>query len=172
METKTIQLEELTQQTESQIIKILIDEVYPEYYNQINCLDTAIQHLKVNFNTSVLESTFLKVVEAWEEIYRKEKHVLFPYLMQLISLKQLADSCKPFKNIKHHYTLLIHYLQELRTQLKDVENTSAHEIVFYTLWQQINYFQQNMIALQIFKDKYLFSQFKNCSGQCKNLSYE
>jgi hypothetical protein len=162
---------ENTEKLEKLGIKAFTDELLKNYYPQLflllNQIDHFLQTIVFDLDVHHLQAVHVKMNGEMEEIYRKEKNMLFPLLLQLDQEHKTSDSCKPFKKVKYHFTYLVSTAQQFKTLLNqfidDRKKTEELNIIKGILLE----FEQAVIRIQACKEKYLFKPFRNCSGSCK-----
>lgn len=147
----------------------LMESAYPQLFLVLNQIGYLLQNLRPLFEKSLLISIHQKMNDELTEIYRKEKQVLFPLLLQLEKERKTSDSCKPFKNVKYHYTYLVSTTQQFKTQLNQAiwEQKELKEL--HELKDQVQRFEEDLIKMQHNKEQNLFKKFRDCSGSCKSL---
>lgn len=147
----------------------LIKNYYPQLFLILNRISYLLQDLQPLSEKSLLLSIHQKMNEEMTEIYRKEKQVLFPLLLQLEKEHKVSDSCKPFKNVKYHYTYLVSTTQQFKTQLNQAIREQSVLKDLYEIRDQVQLFEQELIKVQKNKEQNLFKKFRDCSGSCKPL---
>jgi len=156
--------EKYKQEIPERFMDILIEEKYPEIFKKLDKIRSEIRQLESEPDKR-LEMLAEKIYDQIKTIYDKEKLVLFPYIHSLIKEKKKSETCAVFKDVKQHYTAVIAALTEIKEFLlsrTDKEQTQSVE-------KDILEFEKNIRVLQFAKDRYLFAQFKTCSG-CRIVS--
>jgi iron-sulfur cluster repair protein YtfE (RIC family) len=147
----------------------LMKSAYPQLFLVLNQIGYLIQDLKPLLEKSLLLSIHQKMNGELTEIYQKEKQILFPLLLQLEKEKKASDSCKPFKNVKYHYTYLVSTTQQFKTQLNQALWQQKELKELQELKDLVQRFEEELIKVQHNKEQNLFKKFRNCSGGCKSL---
>lgn len=147
----------------------LLKNYYPQLFLLLNQVGYRLQELKPEMDLGLLQSVHQKMNEELDEIYRKEKLVLFPFLLKLEEEQKTSDSCKPFKNVKYHYTYLVSTTQQFKTLLAPVIKSSGKQKELKELKETLLCFERFLIKIQISKENYLFRKFRNCCASCKSL---
>lgn len=147
----------------------LIGHLYPLLFLNLNRIGYLLQDLQPLPEKSLLLAIHQKMNEEMTEIYRKEKQVLFPMLLQLEKENKTSDSCKPFKNVKYHYTYLISTTQQFKTQLNQAIREQAALKELNELKDLAQLFEEDLISIQKNKEENLFKKFRDCNGGCKSL---
>jgi len=98
----SIQEEDLKNLPLKSFLNVLLDDVYPFLFSELNRAEACISALSSEFDMDVLNSTCKKILSEFDELYRKEKLVLFPFLLKLENENKKSENCTPFKNIKAH----------------------------------------------------------------------
>jgi hypothetical protein len=147
----------------------LMNDCYPRLFLNLNRIGYLLQDLKHLPGERLLLSIHQKMTDELTEIYQKEKLYLFPLLLQLEKEHKTSDSCKPFKNVKYHYTYLVSTTQQFKTQLNQAiwEQKELKEL--HELKDQVQQFEEELIKVQHNKEQKLFKKFRDCSGGCKSL---
>jgi hypothetical protein len=148
--------------------EILFNQYYPQQFEIFNQSNECIRMLKHDFEVDMLESSMRKAYNEFDEMIRKEKLVLFPYILKLKAENKKTENCTSFKNTKQHHQTLIKCIE---TALDTLANTFINDTNSYcikSLSQNINQLYFNFIELQNIKDKEYFKQYKSCNG-CKSL---
>lgn len=148
----------------------LIEVYYPQLFLVLDSLGEQIRNLGTEFDFNLGLSIHVKMNEELEELFRKEKVVLLPYLQQLETEQKKSEGCKPFKNVKNHYTNLLARSRELQslTEELQLQEHSASDLLKY-IKKQVLQFEEALINVQYCKEKYLFRRFRSCTGNCKSI---
>lgn len=149
--------------------RILLDEIYPLLFGQLNTLNESLAKLKQEPGNTLADTALLKMNEELDELYRKEKLVLYPFLLQLEAEQKQSDCCKPFKNVKKHYTCLLATGTQL-LGLLEPEGSVNPQPAKVSARQLLGNFIQMLIKVQLHKEKYLLARFRNCTGSCKSIN--
>ncbi|MEO7532611.1 MAG: hypothetical protein ABIU30_02120 [Ferruginibacter sp.] len=144
----------------------VLNNVYPELFTQINSIVSAIELIQTDHSNSLLVPLAKKISNEMDGLYSMEKEVLFPFITTLAADNQKSESCKLFKDTKVHYTAMLRYINELKICLTICNSQDCSPAVLSAIKESVAVFEQQIIFLQVTKDKYLFAQFKSCSG-CK-----
>lgn len=148
----------------------LIEMLYPELYGKLTRMGALIQDLvETEPKIIPLQSIQMKMRSALDELCRQEEEIIFPLLMQLEQEDRKADSCKPFKTVKYHYTYLVSMLQQFKTLLLQLTGDKKESEVLTILMDKALDFEASLIKVQINKEQTLFKQFRNCNNGCKVL---
>lgn len=147
----------------------LMEYYYPSLFLSLNKMGYLLHDLKPLPEKNLLLSIHQKMNEEMTEIYRKEKQILFPLLLQLEKENKTSDSCKPFKNVKYHYTYLISTTQQFKTQLNQAIREQGTLQELYELKDLVQLFEEELISVQKNKEQNLFKKFRDCNGGCKSL---
>ncbi|WP_078831570.1 hypothetical protein [Sediminibacterium ginsengisoli] len=162
-----IETDQLREMPAMQFTETVISRVYPVLFGQVSGIGEYMQQLFPGNDERIYQSLLNKIYSELDDQYRKEKLVLFPFILQLQAENKLAESCKPFKSVKTHYTSMLVLLTEIR------ENLRAGDVIPVTgsiqeLVNLLQVFEKNLVAVHVTKDKYLFAPFRSCKG-CKSL---
>jgi iron-sulfur cluster repair protein YtfE (RIC family) len=147
----------------------ILVNVHPELLEQINYIIAAIQALPQDACDQRLLPLAEKICNEMHMLYISEKEVLFPFITMLAKQNEKSRSCSLFKDSKVHYTGTLRFINELKTCLKEYSREAGDPLFISTIIETLQDLEQQHIFLQATKDKYLFAQFKSCSG-CKTLS--
>lgn len=146
----------------------LVKNYYPRLFLNLNRIGYALQDHKYLLEEDLL-SIHQKMNDELTEMYRKEKLFLFPLLLRLEEEHKTSDSCKPFKNVKYHYTYLVSTIQQFKTHLnQSIRECGALEEL-YELKDLVQQFEQDLIKVQHCKEQSLYKKFRSCSNSCKSL---
>jgi len=157
-------LQQLQQSHALRFMDDLIKEVYPLLFEQLYTIQSKFVLLDSS-NKAIQVALSEKIGLEMDAIYSKEKLVLFPFIRTLHSRQQKSESCKPFKNVKLHYSSMLSLLTELKASLAGEEESQAGGAISQ-VQQSLKSFEKKLVMLQITKDKYLFAHFRSCQG-CK-----
>lgn len=157
-------LQQLQQSHALRFMDDLIKEVYPLLFEQLYTIQSKFVLLESS-NKAIQVALSEKIGLEMDAIYSKEKLVLFPFIRTLYSRQQKSDSCKPFKNVKLHYSSMLSLLTELKASLAGEEESQTGSAISQ-VQQSLKSFEKQLVMLQITKDKYLFAHFRSCQG-CK-----
>lgn len=154
-------------------VKSFIDGIAAQYYSDIfsklNHIQQTIENIDDKLDMSLMRPVHTIMEEQADEIFRKEKLVLYPFLLQLEAEGKKSPSCKPFKSVKYHFTYLISTIQQFKTLLRQLR---ADVLVFGVeldmLNSEIALLEKQLIEFQNIKERHLFNRFKDCNSQgCK-----
>ena len=152
----------------AEFMDAIIHVVYPGLFQQINEIIAKVQQLQSGAGSVFPAPLADKIYTEMDDLYRKEKLVLFPYIHQLMAENRKSESCKPFKNTKAHYTALLILIIEFKKSILKLDETDDNAMLADDIKMAVLQFEQAHILFQITKDRYLFSAFKSCEG-CKSL---
>jgi len=145
----------------------ILKRFYPQLFLMLNQMDFQVKGLKPELDVSLLLTVQAKMNEELDELYRREKLVLFPYLQRLEGEHKLSDTCKPFKNVKYHYTYLLSTAQQFKTLINQAMHDGERVDDLQSLKETILDFEKALITVQQCKEQHLYRKFRNCSGSCK-----
>lgn len=162
-----LKLENLKEGPVRTFTKEFIEVYYPHLFLVLNRIGYKLEAFSDDGDLPLLQSILKKMNEELDEMFRKEKLVLFPYLERLESEQKKSEGCEPFKSVKGHYTTLLTAVQHFKAVLQEGnEEPSGLE----ALKGSIDVFEQALIKLQYYKEKFLFQPYRECrGGNCKNL---
>ena len=147
--------------------QVLINDYYPFIYDEIYKLEANIAYLQADYDVDVLSSLQKKIYSEFDELYRKEKLVLFPYIIKLDEENCKSENCAPFKNTKHHYTSMVNHIttanQIVSNYFVNDTNDESIAVLHHTLLE----LKECMMEIQMVKEKYFFNNYKTCGG-CKS----
>lgn len=146
----------------------IINKVYPELFMQIDSIFSTILLLQVDEKIRELTRLAGDIRVEMSNIYRMEKEVLFPFIATLMEENKKSESCRLFKDTKIHYTALLKLITELKSAIKIYSQQDGSPLLLHAILDSLQIFEQQNVLLQVTKDKYLFAQFKSCSG-CKTI---
>lgn len=141
----------------SSFIDNLLKEQYPKFFSVLSKIQENINPIIHEPDAIVLVCIFQKICFEWDEIYRKEKWFLFPYLNHLNIENKKADNQKPFDYSKTNFEKLKTALIEFKLNLyvdKDMVTNTFDEIK-----TNIEIFEHNVIEIQKAKEEFLFSKY-------------
>lgn len=162
-----IETDQLRVMPAMQFTETIISWAYPILFGQVNGIGDYMQQLFPGSDERICQSLLNKIYSELDDQYRKEKLVLFPFILQLQAENKLAESCKPFKSVKTHYTSMLVLLTEIKEKLRagDMIPVTGDIQELLNLLQD---FERNLVAVHVTKDRYLFAPFRSCKG-CKSL---
>ena len=146
----------------------ILNTVYPELFRQIAGISSATLLLQADQKATELSRLTKNIKEELTNIYQMEKEVLFPFITSLEKENKKSESCKLFKETKTHYTALLKLITELKSAIKIYSQQDGSPLLLHAILDSLHIFEQQNVLLQVTKDKYLFAQFKSCSG-CKTI---
>jgi len=138
-------------------INKLLKEQYPKCYKILTKIQNMISPIQHEPEAIVMVCIFQKILNEWDEIYRKEKWFLFPYLNQLNIEAKKAENMTAFNYCKSNYGNLIETLAEFKLNLY-VEKDLIPE-TFDEIKSKIELFEYNIVQIQKAKQELLFSKF-------------
>lgn len=144
-------------QLKNQSLKLFVDAVlndcYPELFHEMSMMDECIQILKKDYELDVIDTGLIKVYKEFDELYRKEKMVIFPYLLKLEEEHKKPDNTLPFKGLKQHYNAMIKSLITTREALENLFITEGNEACVERLLDIIQHFKTEQEELQKIKEE-------------------
>jgi len=161
-----IHLEDLKNLSVQSFTQLLINDLYPFVYSEINRIEQGIDQLKADYDVELLETIEKKIYADFDELYRKEKLVLFPYVLKLDEENTKSENCSPFKNIKLHYSSMVNHITSAREIVSHFVVNDAKNETIIDLKHTLSHLAESMIEIQFIKEKYFFKKYKNCGG-CK-----
>lgn len=164
-----IHLEDLSNLSVKSFTQLLINDFYPLIFCELNKLEDDIQILKSDYDTEILFSTHKRIYNEFDELYRKEKLVLFPYIVKLEEENMLAESCTPFKNIKMHYASMMHHIECASDLIANFFINEMNNNVIDDMEVSLEHMKQAMIKVQEIKEKNFYKRLKSCKG-CGNIT--
>jgi len=148
--------------------QFLLNDYYPFFYNSINRLGEQIRQAVIEPELEILDGAQLKVYEEFDELYRKEKLVLFPFLLGLEESGDKSENCVPFKNVKLHYTAMTKLLLKITETLGNCFITQQNEGIVRGIQETANELYNRMKQIQDIKEQHFYKNLKNC-GLCKKI---
>ncbi|MBP7184915.1 MAG: hypothetical protein KBA06_05365 [Saprospiraceae bacterium] len=148
--------------------EVLLNDYYPFLFSELNKMEDCIVNLHADYDVDILNLTHKKIVVEFDELYRKEKLVLFPYLLRLDQDNQKSENCKPFKNTKLHFTSIINHIDQALEIVSNFFLSNLNVICLESIRLVLVEFKDNMIKLQQIKDKHFYKNYKGCGG-CQTL---
>lgn len=149
-----------------QQIELLLQEIYPQLFQQLNLLNDTLSIWSKEMDNTSTGALLLKINEELIQLYRKEQGELYPFLLQLDAEGQQSDCCSPFKKVKVHYSALLTAGAQLQQALALPETAEPVP----GAGQALDRFLQELISIQIHKEKYVLARFRNCTGSCKTIN--
>ena len=153
MIVKQLDIQPFTNTTSLTNVKhFLFELAYPELQRMLSQLQ--LKCIKQQFNE---EEHYINVLLVELDLFiHKEQEELFPMLEELDATHSKAKNCKPFKEVKKHYTSMQQYIGMLLITAADQSNEQ--------LLNDIRRIESKLNEIQKQKDKYFFVHFKNCTG--------
>ena len=164
LQYKDIHPEDLSKLSVKSFTQVLINDYYPFIYAEMNRLENHINIMRSDHDIEILSSTQKKIYEEFDELYRKEKLVLFPYIIKLDDENGKAESCAPFKNIKLHYSCMQNYIQKAKELVSNYFVNNINDHILSEISEILDEIEDSMRTIQYIKEKHYFNPFKNCSG--------
>lgn len=149
-------------------MQMVIEELYPQLFNQLTYIHSIftprVQDDTIHSAKDVLE----KILTELDAMLRQEKYLLFPFLEKLSREYKKSESCAPFNVVKAHYKTALRLCAELRSTTMQDEKKEIHTaIVLKKINEGINDYMELLLQQQEAKEKFLYKQFKQCSGCSK-----
>jgi hypothetical protein len=168
MVTTLLQAQQQQSATANDFMHEIINKVYPELFRQIDSILSVILLLQADERASELSRLTANIKAEINNLYQMEKEVLFPFIAILAEENKKSESCKLFKDTKVHYTALLKLITELKSYIRVYIQQDGSPLLLDAILDSLHIFEQQNVLLQVTKDKYLFAQFKSCSG-CKTI---
>lgn len=159
-----IHLNDLKNLTFKSFTEILINDFYPFIYSEINKLDEFMTILKNDYDVDVLDATIKKIYSEFDAMHRKEKLVLFPFILQLEEANKKSENCTPFKNTKAHFTTIVSLIVNANKIIEDIFVNNANQNILEEMISTLTDLKDSMINLQNIKDKEFYRHYKSCTG--------
>jgi iron-sulfur cluster repair protein YtfE (RIC family) len=159
-----IHLQDLKNLSVKSFTQVLINDVYPLIFNELTRLEDCLSPMKADYDTELLDSTLRKVYSEFDELYRKEKLVLFPFIIQLDSENTKAENCTPFKNIKVHYTSMVHHIVKAQDIIANFFITADNQESLDCMRKTLYEIRDCITETQYIKEKHIYPNFKSCLG--------
>ena len=109
---------------------ILFEEIYPGLFRTLAALQEKIKaDADIIVNKAEMLALINKVYTEIDEVYRKEKLVLFPHLKKLQEEGRELSNCKPLLNIRNQHAAIISMAKTITGLLQQQEeqgNIAAH----------------------------------------------
>lgn len=142
-------------------IKNILKVTYPANFELLHDLQIALENSGYEIDTIVLDSILIKISRAWEELYMKEKLVLFPYILQINNQHKQVNNCNTLNNIRQHFGLIKIYINNF---LHSLDTEDDNEVI-NDLKVKIQKFDTAITCTQDQKEIFLYNQLKcdNCS---------
>jgi hypothetical protein len=147
----------------------LVKLLYPGIYGRLTGIGLLQNLVETEPKITPLRSILMKMRSELDELCRQEETIIFPLLIRLEQEDKKADSCKPFKIVKYHYTYLISMLQQFKTLLLQLAANSQMAGSLMVLKDMVVDFETLLVKVQINKEQLLFKRFRNCNNGCKAL---
>lgn len=159
-----IHLSDLKNLSLKSFTEVLINDFYPFLFSELNNAEKSTSYLKLEFDIGIIESINQKIYNDFDEMFRKEKLVLFPFILKLESENKKSETCSPFKNTKAHFTSIIKNIEDALKLCNEIKKRENKAIAIFALLETYEHFKGTMIELQNIKDRNFYLQFKSCSG--------
>lgn len=154
--------------TGRELMDDIITRVYPHLFAYACSLTAHAKYLQEEADGMMIVTLTEKISDELEMLYQKEKLVLFPYISRLHASGEKSGTCAPFKNVKQVYSSLIRLITELCEVMKKDGDPRTSSAAFL---EELLKFRQQNIRFQLFKENYIFSKVKSCTG-CRVNSVE
>ncbi len=141
----------------TEYINNILKVTYPANFDLLHDLQIALENCSYDIDTIVLDSILIKISRTWEDLYMKEKLVLFPYILQLNSQNKQVNNCNTLNNIRQHFNLIKIYINNFRHNLEAEE---SNEII-NDLKLKMQNFDTAITYTQHQKEIHLYNQL-NC----------
>lgn len=146
----------------------LLRQIYPHLSQQFSNLSISVSVINEEQHGSLMATTLLKMNEELDALFQDEEEHLYPFLLQLEAEQRKSDSCKPFTTVKAHYLALLKASEQLKRNVLSAICVRESEAL-KEVWERLRVFIQDLIRVQIHKEKYVLQKFRNCNGNCKSL---
>lgn len=156
----SISLDELYTQGTEAYISALVDDIYPYLFSVLNRMGDVIEQLRLDADTEVIQSIHHKINSELDELSRKEKLVLFPFILKLKQENKKPETFGSFRNVDTQYSSILSLIKELRTHMQNIFK-GKRLIAIDTLNLLVNELETDLILIQLSKEQKLFSPFKN-----------
>lgn len=143
--------------------EVLLHSVYPGMFMLLKEAGQNISEMEIYGDVALLSSIHQRMTDELDEMCRKEKLVLFPYLVKLESQKNCVGCATAFKNIKQHYNCILSLLQETRQIFKNLSPTIGEKQSLKDIKDAFAEFEVILIKMYYKKELFLFTKFKNDS---------
>lgn len=135
----------------------LVSDIYPQYFKLLSHIREELNPIYNEPFAAILSGIYQKIVFEWDEMFRKEKFFLFPYLVSLKKENKKAESAKAFNYVKPNYTSLLFLLKELKLSLNPAKELLLQN--YENILQEIEVFEHNITKLQTIKEETIYSKY-------------
>jgi hypothetical protein len=159
-----IHLDDLRNLSFKSFTEILLNDFYPFVYSELKKLDEQMHVLKFDYDVDVLDATIKKIYYEFDAMHRKEKLVLFPFILQLEEDNKKSENCSPFKNTKAHFTTIVSLIVNATKTIEDIFVNNMNQHALDEMNSTLSDLKDSMIDLQSIKDKEFYRHYKSCTG--------
>lgn len=139
--------------TLQQFIEAVLNDWYPDLFQELDMMDDCIYSLRRDYELDIIDTGIKKVYQELDELYRKEKMVIFPYLLKLDEEHKKPENAIPFQGLKQHYNAMIKSLITTRDALENLFVTEGNEACVERLLETIEHFKSELEELQLIKEE-------------------
>ena len=155
-------VESLTLLGTKDYINKLYQDTYPELYDLLYNTGEKIKNCEQYDEVVTLSSIYENICNELDELVRKEKYVLFPYLLKLEEEGKKSENCKPIKNIKNHYSNVMGAINQFHEILQANQQFDGAD-AFNIANDKLNEFEEMLSALQDHKERFLYRKYISLS---------
>lgn len=138
-------------------IDTLISDFYPENFKLIEEIESLIRPIQQETEAAIINTIAHKINNEFDELYRKEKWFLFPYLIKLEEGNKFSNSIVPFNYIKSKYNKIILTIGEFKNCL--LESEFSYNDIRNAINAKLKNLEYNLQFAQKVKEDFLFSKF-------------
>ena len=136
--------------------KLLFEELYPALFDKLEELQAAAKSCEyLEHEKSDLLALLNKINLELDEMYRKEKLVLFPYLQKLVTERSSLENCKPLLNIRNQSAAILNLIKSVTQLLQPHQD--LEEVARFL--KNIDYFELDLTNTFKSKEAVIFERF-------------
>ena len=155
-------VESLTLLGTKDYINKLCEDTYPELYDILYNTGEKIKNCEQYDEVVTLSSIYENICNELDELVRKEKYVLFPYILKLEEEGRKSENGKPIKNIKNHYSNVLGAINQFHDILISNQQFDCAD-AFNIANENLSEFEEMFTALQDHKERFLYRKFISLS---------
>lgn len=131
----------------------MVNDFYPELFHEMSTMNDCVLMLKKDYELDVIDSGLKKVYQELDALYRKEKMVIFPYLIKLEEEHKKPINIIPFQGLRQHHNAMIRSLITSRDALENLFVTEGNEACVERLLDTLQHFKTELEELQQIKEE-------------------
>lgn len=141
-------------------IQDIVYHQYPGFFHELEEVFNELQDYYHADTNGILKSLAAKIARNADDLYYKEKLVLFPYLEKLQKEKIKFANARPLEKVHYAYLTLLRAFGDMNLELLSLLDCTTDNENLKNLVLKIQKLETGLIRMQMMKENALYSKFR------------